>query len=71
MWAGLAVPVYTPCILRGALHFFNKTVLTYLKKKRIPVRNAGLLDAFFLVRMTKHSCRDCPNELRLMATGLK
>jgi hypothetical protein len=33
-WASWALPLYTPCVLRGALRFFlMKFLLTYQKKK--------------------------------------
>jgi len=34
LWASWALPLYTPCVLRGALRFFlMKFLLTYQKKK--------------------------------------
>jgi phosphotransferase system glucose/maltose/N-acetylglucosamine-specific IIC component len=34
LWARWVVPVYTSCILRGALCFFNKIFLLIIKKKK-------------------------------------
>jgi hypothetical protein len=39
LWVSWAVPVYTTCVPRGALHFFNKIFLLlyiyYILNKRI------------------------------------
>jgi hypothetical protein len=36
LWASWALPLYTPCVLRGALRFFlMKFLLTYQKKKKV------------------------------------
>jgi len=34
LWASWVLPLYTPCVLRGALRFFNEIPITY-KKKRV------------------------------------
>jgi len=37
LWASWALPLYTPCVLRGALRFFlMKFLLTYQKKRLFP-----------------------------------
>jgi hypothetical protein len=33
LWASWVLPLYTPCVLRGALRFFNEIPITYQKKK--------------------------------------
>jgi len=44
LWASWALPLYTPCVLRGALRFFlMKFLLTYQKK-----RNFKKSASFFL-----------------------
>jgi hypothetical protein len=32
LWASWVVPVHTTCVLKGALHFFNKISLLIKKK---------------------------------------
>jgi hypothetical protein len=32
LWASWALPLYTPCVLRGALRFFFNEISTYLSK---------------------------------------
>jgi hypothetical protein len=40
LWASWALPLYTPCVLRGALRFFFNEISTYLsKKKNLPIFN--------------------------------
>jgi hypothetical protein len=34
LWASWALPLYTPCVLRGALRFFFNEISTYLSKKK-------------------------------------
>jgi hypothetical protein len=34
LWASWVLPLYTPCVLRGALRFFNEIPITYQKKKK-------------------------------------
>jgi hypothetical protein len=34
MWASWVAPVYTSCVLRGALRFFNEIFLLIKKKKK-------------------------------------
>jgi hypothetical protein len=42
LWASWALPLYTPCALRGALRFFlMKFLLTYQKKKNLSYRSMG------------------------------
>jgi hypothetical protein len=39
LWASWALPLYTPCVLRGALRFFlMKFLLTYQKKHGIKAK---------------------------------
>jgi hypothetical protein len=38
LWASWALPLYTPCVLRGALRFFNEVLITY-KKKTLHVKD--------------------------------
>jgi hypothetical protein len=33
LWASWVLPLYTPCVLRIALRFFNEISITYQKKK--------------------------------------
>jgi hypothetical protein len=46
LWASLVVLVYTLCVLRGSLRFFNKTVLTYQKKKNSIHAKPGFLSNY-------------------------
>jgi hypothetical protein len=39
LWASWALPLYTPCVLRGALRFFNEVPITYQNKKDPRGRN--------------------------------
>jgi hypothetical protein len=32
LWASWVLPLYIPCVLRGALRFFNEIPITYKKK---------------------------------------
>jgi len=32
LWASWVLPLYTPCVLRDALRFFNEIPITYKKK---------------------------------------
>jgi len=35
LWASWVLPLYTLCVLKGALCFFNEIPITYKKKKKI------------------------------------
>jgi len=37
LWASWVLPLYTPCVLRGALRFFNEIPITYQKKSSITI----------------------------------
>jgi hypothetical protein len=48
LWASWALPLYTPCVLRGALRFFFNEISTYLsKKKGMTTKTKPFLFVFF------------------------